>query len=562
MMHERLMPAIGIALVAAIVGVLLVALAPELRPEPGQPVQARGGPTSYFVSATGSGANSGRCSAAPLASIQRAVDLAQPGDVVELAAGDYLQDVVSKRDGTPAAPITIRGPAEAVLKGGGGDRIFEIHHDYLRLQGFTIDGQWGDPNTADGYREKLLYVVGRQPRDGVTGLKVLNMAFRNGGGECLRLRYFARGNEVAGSSFVGCGVHDFKFAAGKRNGEAIYIGTAPEQRANGENPTADVDQSNSNWIHDNSFDTQGNECVDIKEGSSGNLVERNSCTGQRDPKSGGFDARGSGNIIRDNKSFGNAGAGIRLGGDTPNDGIDNQVSGNEIYDNAAGGIKLIHGPQRLCGNILRGNREGEVVGDAAAQTDPTLPCAGSAASAVQPDNQASAYPTPAPESQAPAKPAPAPESQAAPATGSYRPALDTYISSDAPETSYAESERIKVDRTPEMWALLRFELPRRAPVQRAVLRLYARESAKQGGAAHVVAGNWGAGIDWNSRPDLGAPVADLGRVKKGDWVTVDVTEALRDDGVLALAIVPQSDSVASYSAGEDGARFAPQLLVE
>jgi hypothetical protein len=544
MMHERLMPAIGIALLGTMLGALLFVLAPDLGRETSQTGAARSGaPTTYFVSPTGSDSNSGTTASAPLASIQHAVDQAQPGDSVELAAGEYLQDVVSKRDGTASAPITIRGPADAVLKGGGGDRIFEIHHDHLTLQGFTINGQWGDPSAVDGYREKLLYVVGRQPRDGVTGLKVLDMSFRNGGGECLRLRYFAQNNEVAGSSFVGCGVHDFKFAAGKRNGEAIYIGTAPEQRGNGENPTADVDQSNGNWIHNNTFDTQGNECVDIKEGSSGNIVEGNSCTGQRDPKSGGFDARGSGNIIRNNKSFGNAGAGIRLGGDTPNDGIDNQVSGNEIYDNAAGGIKLIHGPQQLCGNILRGNREGEVVGGGGALANPAAACTGSAASAAQPESQA-----------APPNPTPA--------ASSYVPALDTYISSDAPEKSYAESERIKVDRTPEMWALLRFEIPAGTPIHRAVLRLYARDSAKQGGTAHVVAGNWGAGIDWNSRPDLGAQVAEIGRVKKGDWVTIDVTSALEGDGVLALAIVPQSDSVASYSAGEDGARFAPQLLVE
>jgi hypothetical protein len=44
----------------------------------------------------------------------------------------------------------------------------------------------------------------------------------------------------------------------------------------------------------------------------------------------GFDARGGGNIIRYNESFGNVGVGIRLGGDGADDGLNNQVYGNHI----------------------------------------------------------------------------------------------------------------------------------------------------------------------------------------------------------------------------------------
>src|SRR5262249_35218623 len=161
----------------------------------------------------------------------------QPGETIVLAPGAYLQDIVSRRAGAEGAPITIKGPAEAVLKGGGNGRIFEINHDYLTLDGFTIDGLWGDAGSASGYRDKLLYVLGKAPRDGVSGLRVLNMTFKNAGGECLRLRYFAQHNEIAGSTFAGCGVHDFKFNGGGKNGEAIYIGTAPEQRGDGKNPT-------------------------------------------------------------------------------------------------------------------------------------------------------------------------------------------------------------------------------------------------------------------------------------------------------------------------------------
>ena len=52
--------------------------------------------------------------------------------------------------------------------------------------------------------------------------------------------------------------------------------------------------------------------LDIKEGSSFNIVEYNKCTGQRDPNSGGLDSRGNDNIFRYNEIYDNLGAGVRL----------------------------------------------------------------------------------------------------------------------------------------------------------------------------------------------------------------------------------------------------------
>jgi hypothetical protein len=525
---------VGVILAAVLGGMLLVRAASS---------QALNRPTSFYVSPSGSDANRGSTPDRPYQTIQHAIDQAQPGDTVNLAAGVYLQDAISKRGGTASAPITIKGPADAIVKGGGQARIFEINHDYLTLEGFTLDGLWGSADTIDGFREKLLYVVGTAPNDGVTGLKVLRMTFRNAGGECLRMRYFAQHNEIGYSRFEGCGVHDFKFHAGKLNGEAIYIGTAPEQRHNGENPTAAPDQSSANWIHHNYFNTQGNECVDIKESSSANLVEHNSCTGQQDPKSGGFDARGSGNIFRHNESFGNAGAGIRLGGDGKADGIDNQVYDNNFHDNQAGGIKLVRRPQKLCGNTLRDNAGGDLIGAGKSIPDAAAACG-------------------APKNDRAAAPAPQPMASAPVVTPMYLPVVDTYISGSAPTTSYAARDRIKVDRTPEMWSLLRFELPPGLRPRRAQLQLYALNTAKHGGAAYAIPAEWSSGITWHSRPALGAHLLDLGQVKKGRWVTIDVTSALQANGALSVAIVPTSDHVASYHSAESSPARAPKLIIE
>lgn len=329
----------------------------------------------FFVSPKGNDANNGLSTNTPFAKIQKAIDLAQPGTIITLLEGEYRQNVVTHRNGTKQAPITITGPQNAIVRGSGGARIIEVNHDFISLKGFTVDGLHGDAQSKNGYRDKLLYVQGTEQLAGVTGLKVLNMTFKNAGGECVRLRYFAQNNEFAFNTVSRCGVHDFAFKNGGKNGEGIYIGTAPEQTGDDKNPTKDTDQSNNNWVHDNVFNTQGNECVDIKEGARDNLVEKNTCTGQKDPESGGMDSRGNNNTFRANEIFGNVGAGVRLGGDESGDGIQNSVYDNVIKDNKNGGIKFMRELQgKICGNTMSGNDGGNSVGSFSSKFDPVKAC--------------------------------------------------------------------------------------------------------------------------------------------------------------------------------------------
>lgn len=360
--------------------------------------------TVYYVNPNnGSDSANGQSANSAFLSIQHAMNLAQAGDTIQLAAGIYQQDLVSQRDGLEDMPITIIGPADAIITGAGAARIFEIRHDHLTLQGFTLDGKYGPGDKADDYRDKLLYVIGSQPGDGVQGLRILKMNFLNAGGECLRLRYYAQNNEIADSNFQNCGVHDFRFNAGGKNGEGIYIGTAPEQLNDGKNPTNDADQSQANWVHHNSFDTQGNECVDIKEAATANIIEYNICTGQLDPNSAGFDSRGNGNIFRYNESYDNIGAGVRLGGDTPADGVDNEVYGNILRNNAAGGIRFQRDPQRLiCENSVEGSAG--AAGNYAKNYDVSAPCPPEIPSI--PSQPIPRTPSPTPSAQAPPPPTP------------------------------------------------------------------------------------------------------------------------------------------------------------
>jgi hypothetical protein len=310
----------------------------------------------------------------PMPSIQNAFQRAMPGDTIRLAPGRYFQDFRTVRDGRPGEPIIIEGERDAIVSGAGEPRIVQINHDYIELKNFTIDGKHRDDDNEDAYRDKLIYAVGTHAGNGVTGVRILNMNLKNAGGECIRLRYQAQRNEVAHSTIQNCGIYDFVFAGGGKNGEGIYIGTAPEQLGKNGVPDSAIDRSDNNWIHHNTFDTRGNECVDIKEGSSGNIVEHNHCTGQRDKDSAGLDARGNGNIFRHNNVYKNRGAGIRLGGDTAQDGIQNSAYANTLRDNAVGSLKVMTKPQgKICGNIIAG-RKAETTGKFGQTINPRQPC--------------------------------------------------------------------------------------------------------------------------------------------------------------------------------------------
>lgn len=345
------------------------------------PISAQSG-EQYYVHPQGDDDQAGTSLAAPFRSIQSALQLAQPGDTIHLLPGHYYQDVYTVRDGAPGKPITIVGTQQAVVHGLTSNRIFQVHHDYISLIGFTIDGlrRNAEPNRMGAFREKLLYVIGYDVRDGVNNLRVLNMTFRNAGEECLRLKYFARDNEIAWSTFHDCGIWDFVFHAHGVVGEAVYIGTSSKQWDI--NLTIEPDITAHNWVHHNVIDTQGNECVEAKEGTQHNIIEYNICTGQKDPNSGGIVSRGKANIIRYNEIHGSVGAGIRLGGhlvDGVQYGVENQVYGNRIYSNEAGGVKIVvDGQGQICSNWLWDNAAGDTSGAYGSHYDPAAPCSADA----------------------------------------------------------------------------------------------------------------------------------------------------------------------------------------
>lgn len=301
----------------------------------------------------------------PKTSIQSALEKAQPGDTVVLGDGDYNQDLKSVRDGTPDKRITITGSREAVVRGESNSRMIQISHSYITLDGFSVSGKSNDGKVSEDFVDKCVYIIGTSPpevirEDGfeyessLDGIVVSNMHISECGGECLRLRSFITNAEVVGNKIEGCGRHDFMFPSSSVNGEAIYIGTSSNQWDDGKNSKAGPDLSRFIWVHENEIDSQGNECVDVKEGTTDVLVEYNVCSDQRDANSACLDSRTDDIIFRYNEVLNCLGAGVRVGGHTIGGktyGLNNEVYGNIFSDTDYSSVKVLTGDDHnICEN--------------------------------------------------------------------------------------------------------------------------------------------------------------------------------------------------------------------
>ncbi len=309
-------------------------------------------PQKIYVAPNGSDQASGRTPSRPVKTIQQALNLAYPGSDIHVAPGRYVGGIQTVRDGSAQRPIQIIGEDGVELLGDSKtNHLVDIKHSYIHVRKLHINGLRGSGNNKGDYVNKLLYVQSHRDDVGLTGIVLDSLLVEHAGGECVRLRYNVTHTEVSNSTIRSCGAYDFTFNDGGKNGEGVYVGTAPEQRGDGRNPTSGIDRSSRNWIHNNRIETQANECVDIKEGSEYNVVENNVCSGQLDPDSAGFDSRGNYNFFLGNYVFNTRGSGFRLGGDTSNDGVYNTIERNRIKDTQGGGIKVTRLPQAsVCGN--------------------------------------------------------------------------------------------------------------------------------------------------------------------------------------------------------------------
>ena len=348
---------------------------------------------------TGADSNDGS-EGAPLRSIQAGLDKAVPGTQITLSPGVYREQLATMRDGTPEAPITIKGPEsgkdragryQAVLFGSG--RIVSVDHSYYRFEGFTIDGQEPlataayptDLGAVDGFKNsvqgqvtdsRLIYIGASDESRDLTGITITDMFLSGAGGECVRMRNNAHDNAVTDSVIQYCGMFGKKDDDDDRtayhNGEGVYIGTSPNSDSQ---PMHENDGSSNNIVARNLIRTFGSECFNVKENAHSNVFEDNECSDNAesvDFSGSNIELRGYDNVIRNNSISNSAGFSVKIGSEDKYDRGGNIIENNRLLSAVIALEIDTDLPQgRMCGNTVQAQA---LVAEDEPATDITSPC--------------------------------------------------------------------------------------------------------------------------------------------------------------------------------------------
>ncbi|CAM9602037.1 unnamed protein product [Scytosiphon promiscuus] len=314
-------------------------------------------------------------------SLQAAMNAATPGDTILLAPGMYYEDVKSFRHGKLDAPITIKGPRSAVVRGKTGMNVVSISHHHVHLEGFSIDGSGlgqedFDELDPDMYHRSLLNIRGdrgvqmvsydghEHRSSGVTGFRGTRLNLSHARCTCIMLSGFVthaelRDNDISdcGISSTGCGAGD-----GGGGGESGRIGQGLELGTPGAKLLAmfdgEVDGTAWNAVVGNSFSHVGGACGVVHQGAHFNLLDGNTCMGSRDADGAGFVLLGDANTFQNNYVTGGSGAGLAVGGSSSDPeehpyGVFNEVHHNQLQTNEGGALRDGFLPQpsgKVCEN--------------------------------------------------------------------------------------------------------------------------------------------------------------------------------------------------------------------
>jgi hypothetical protein len=188
--------------------------------------------------------------------LNTALTNAQPGDLIELAAGTYTGYRTITRSGTAANPIILCGPRSANIGGTGtapSPINLNIQASYWTLSGFSMQSVF-TPLWLNGAHHVT-----------VTGLEVSNV-----GDQAIAIQKFSTYNLI-NSNYI----HDTGKSA-PEYGEGIYVGSANHRWANLSTP----DKTDNNTISNNVIGPNiGAQMVDVKEGTTGTIVSGNTFNG-------------------------------------------------------------------------------------------------------------------------------------------------------------------------------------------------------------------------------------------------------------------------------------------
>ena len=263
--------------------------------------------------------------------LSAAIAAALPGDQIRLAPGNYNYTssggLPITRSGTASNRIVICGPRTAIV-----NAYIWVKASYWHMRGFRIRGDsparmvWGIYQTIGGNNVYDSLEVDHQSQEGINihdGPSYNNVISNNYIHDCGQVRL--------------------------NRGEGVYLG-------NGDT----VDQIvNNTWVHHNRIVNCASEGIEVKAGTSGQIIEFNTIINAGHSGGVGSDIpiqiRGNNNIIRDNTIIGGPRYSIENFADTPTGGMNNLYERNTA--SGAGNNRMFsfgtNAGSPLTGNIVK-----------------------------------------------------------------------------------------------------------------------------------------------------------------------------------------------------------------
>ncbi len=211
----------------------------------------------------------------------------QPGTQIVLAPGTYTTPSLTiTRSGTAEAPVRLCGPRDAIIAAGNEYAVVLRGASHWRLRGFRISNSFSGLHLERGSNYNV-----------IDSLEVDN-TYQEG----IAIQGFSSHNTVQWSY-----VHD----TGRRSqyGEGIYIGS-DNGHWNWWTPDSRPDNSDSNSVLHTRIERTSAENIDVKEGTTGQLIQFNSFA-----DTGPFAwvaLRGSGTQVLDNEGIRGHDAGFQV----------------------------------------------------------------------------------------------------------------------------------------------------------------------------------------------------------------------------------------------------------
>ena len=268
--------------------------------------------------------------------LAEALKNATPGASIALADGKYVGKFVAGVSGTADQPIFLCGGAGAVLDGDNFRGGYVLHLNratHWRLVGFTVtNGQKG--------------VVA----DSTVGSVIQGLTVHDIGDEAIHLRNNSTDNLVLQNTIRKTGLRRDKF------GEGVYVGTAVSNWCTFSD--CQPDRSDRNVVKGNNISQTTSESIDIKEGTTGGVLEGNTFDGSSLSGADSWvDVKGNNWLIKQNTGTNSPTDGFQSHQILPGWGDHNLFSGNVAAVNGPGlgfALKPTVANQVTCDNRATG----------------------------------------------------------------------------------------------------------------------------------------------------------------------------------------------------------------